>query len=115
MGETMNLKLVVSKVIMRKTSKALGKEVIVNFQKIVPKLKKLKPESLLYFIKNFQKRENLDDSQTAVLIEKLVDRYKFQNISDKHLETLKDISKNSIYKNDLKHLKFYLDHLKSLN
>lgn len=111
----MDTKLIVSKILRKKTAVALGKDVIVNFQKIVPKLKRLKPSNLLYFIKNFQKREGLSDEQTAILIEKLVDKYNFHKISPDYLNELVSISKKSPYSKELTHLKFYLEHLNSLS
>ncbi len=95
---------IVDLVVIKLASKTLGKEIIIEFQKIIPRLEKLKPQNILYFIKDFQKKYRLNDAKVSILIEKLIKIYKFHQISKEHLKEFQKITQDSKLKQYLKHL-----------
>ncbi len=106
----MDRKVIISKAVLKLAGKPLGKDVINQFQSdIVPLLKKVQPKNIIKFIEQFQARHKLDDSQAAVLIEKLVEKYQLHKQSQQHLDAFKDIAKMPKFKKPLGYLNFYFE------
>lgn len=90
------------KAVIQKLRGSLGRDVITDIQSLIPKLKKVRPENLNYFLNNFKEKHKLNDQQYAEVVKNLIKRYKFHSLSFDHMSLFKKIVKDNDYLDDIK-------------